>query len=82
MFNYVDQFHRPSSFIKLLLASNSSHVQLWRGSEEAFDVSLGVSNVFPNAAYVQIVVTYYILTFSKPDHSNKYPPSCIEMQDS
>ncbi len=35
---------------QLLLTSTSSHVQLWRGSEKAFNECLGVSNVFPTAA--------------------------------
>ncbi len=38
----------------LLLASTSSNVLLGRGSEKAFDECLGVSNVFPYAAFVQI----------------------------
>ncbi len=35
---------------QLLLASTSSHVQLWQESEKAFNECLGVSNVFPTAA--------------------------------
>ncbi len=35
---------------QLLLASTSSHVQLWRGSEKAFNECLGISTVFPTAA--------------------------------
>ncbi len=37
---------------QLLLSSPSFHVQLWRGSEKAFNECLGVSNVFPTAAQV------------------------------
>ncbi len=35
---------------ELLLAYNSSHVQLWPGGEKALNGCLGVSSVFPNAA--------------------------------
>ncbi len=42
---------------QFLLASTSSHVQLCRGSEKTFNDYLGVSNVFPNAVFVQTVVT-------------------------
>ncbi len=45
---------------QLLLASTSSHVQLRRGSEKAFNECLGVSNVFPAAAcYAVQAVTYH-----------------------
>ncbi len=39
---------------QILLTSASSKVLLGRGSEKAFDECLGVSNVFPSAALVQI----------------------------
>ncbi len=71
-----------------LLASTSSHVQLWRGSDKAFHECLGVSNVFPNAAVVQTVVTYsqihLILLPELADYSLKniigplYSPKCDE----
>ncbi len=51
---------------QLLLASTSSHVQLWRGSEKVFSEYLGVSNVFPTAAKVQTVVTYHHEVASVP----------------
>ncbi len=35
---------------KKIIHSTGSHVQLWRGSEKAFNERLGVSNVFPTAA--------------------------------
>ncbi len=51
---------------QLLLASTSSHVQLRRGSEKAFNECLGLSNVFPNAAEVETVVTFHHEVASTP----------------
>ncbi len=48
---------------QLLLASISSHVQLWRRFEKAFSECLGVSNVFPTAAKVQAIVTFRSIPF-------------------
>ncbi len=39
---------------QVLPSSTSSNVLLGRGSEKAFNECLGVRNVFPSAAYVQI----------------------------
>ncbi len=44
---------------QFLLASTSSHVQLWRGSEKVFNECLEVSNVFSTAALVQPVVIWH-----------------------